>query len=82
MYSNFNDFTDFYSSRATPGQNPLLAALARRKRAALGLDDDADIDDIDDEIDPNIDNILTRTVADDQLEILKVSRYDQLILKC
>ena len=63
---------NIYFFRSTPGQNPLLSALARRKRA-LGLDDDADIDDIDDEIDPNIDNILTRTLADDQLEILKVS---------
>ena len=81
MYSNLNDFMDVYSSRSTPGQNPLLSALARRKRTALELDDDAEIDDIEDEIDPNIENISTSSVADDQLEILKVNRYDQLIRK-
>ena len=54
----------------------MLAALARRKRA-LGLNDDdgdkEDIVDIEDEDHPHLGNILTRTVADDQLEILKVS---------
>ena len=81
MYSNLNDFMDVYSSRSTPGQNPLLSALARRKRTALELDDDAEIDDIEDEIDPNIENISTSSVADDQLEILKVSGYDHPTLK-
>jgi len=61
-------FTD--ATISTPGQNPLLAALARRKRA-LGSSDDEDIEDIDEENNPHIANILTRTVADDQLEILK-----------
>ena len=61
----------------------MLAALARRKRA-LGLNDDEDkedIVDIEDEDHPHLGNILTRTVADDQLEILKVSRYNHYILE-
>ena len=62
------------SYRSIPGQNPLLAALARRKRA-LGLNDDNDNVNVDEENDPNISNILIRTVADDQVEILKVSWY-------
>jgi len=61
-------FTD--ATIQTPGSNPLLSALARRKRA-LGLNDEEDIEDIDEENHPDIANILTRTVADDQLEILK-----------
>jgi len=65
-------FTD--ATISVPGQNPLLAALARRKRA-LGLNDDLNdaenIVDIEDEDHPHLGNILTRTVADDQLEILK-----------
>ena len=60
------------SYRSIPGQNPLLAALARRKRA-LGLNDDNDNVNVDEENDPNIRKILIRTVADDQVEILKVS---------
>ena len=61
-----------WSYRSIPGQNPLLAALARRKRA-LGLNDDNDNVNVDEENDPNIRKILIRTVADDQVEILKVS---------
>ena len=61
-----------WSYRSIPGQNPLLAALARRKRA-LGLNDDNDNVNVDEENDPNISKILIRTVADDQVEILKVS---------
>ena len=63
----------------------MLAALARRKRA-LGLkdgddlNDDEDIVDIEDEDHPHLGNILTRTVADDQLEILKVSCNNYYIL--
>ena len=73
-FCNSNKIINAWSYRSTPGQNPLLAALARRKRA-LGLNDDEDIEDIDEENNPHIANILTRTVADDQLEILKVSLY-------
>lgn len=53
-------------SSSTTGGNPLLSALARRKRA-LGLNDEDDVENFE----GDINNILTRTVADDQLEILK-----------
>ena len=48
-----------------------MNALARRKRA-LELDDVKKTEDNEDDIEDEVNNILTRTVAHDQLEILKV----------
>jgi len=55
----------FTESTIAAAGNPLLQAIARRKRSAGG-DDDVVVDN-----EEEVNNILTRTVADDQLAILK-----------
>ena len=61
-----NQTNNNYIFRSTAGGNPLLAALSKKRKRST----DEEFDEEDYEKD--IRNILTRTLADDQLEILKV----------
>ena len=61
-----NQTNNNYIFRSTAGGNPLLAALSKKRKRST----DEEFDEEDYEKD--IRNILTRTLAEDQLVILKV----------